>query len=103
MLATATAAVYTAKMAAATKTMAETSRDQLELLQRQATAAEASVEQTERTMAATMEPKLRAVRISGDRLSATMDRSKFSMTLENVGPVPVATIREAWLMHPTST
>jgi hypothetical protein len=96
MLVTATMALFTAKMAAATERMAKSSQDQLDLLRRQATAAEASVEQTERTMGATMAPRLRAQRVSGEEVAATMEGSGFSLLLVNEGPVS-ATITEARL------
>jgi hypothetical protein len=89
---TAVMAVYTAKMARATKTMAEATQAQVALSRRQAAAAETSVEQAERTMGATLEPRLRVLRISGDQVVANLD-DHFSITVVNDGPVS-ATINE---------
>jgi hypothetical protein len=98
-LVTAGLAAFTAKMASATKAMAEATQAQVDLSRRHVAAAETSVEQTERSMGATLEPRLRLVRITGEETPVSLDDSGFSIMLVNEGPV-AATLTEARINLP---
>jgi hypothetical protein len=93
---TAALAVATAAMAIATRRMAKGAEDQLQELRRQSDAAEAGIEQTERTIGATQLPVLRVMRYTGDEAVVTADEEEWSVMVQNVGPV-VATVLAAKL------
>lgn len=93
---TALLALATWRMAAATRSMARSSEEQLAELRRHANAAEASVDQGERTLGATTSPLLRVLRSSGDNAVVNTTDHGFAVMVENTGPVR-ATILEATL------
>jgi hypothetical protein len=93
---TALLALATWRMAAATRSMARSSEDQLAELRRHADAAEATVDQAERTLGATTSPMLRVLRYSGEQAVVNAGDGGFSVMVENTGPVR-ATILEATL------
>jgi hypothetical protein len=83
-------------LALATLRIARGAEDQLAELRRQSAAAEAAVEQTERTIGATQLPVLRVMRHTGEEAVVSADYDMWSVMVRNVGPVP-ATLVEAKL------
>jgi hypothetical protein len=91
-------ALVTWRMAAATRDMARASDEQLELLRRQADAAETANLHTERQLSATATPRLMVQRVEGEEIvgGTTEDPTRWTVMVRNVGQAP-AEVSEAWV------
>jgi hypothetical protein len=91
-------AFVTWRMAVATREMARASDQQLELLRRQAEAAETANVHTERQLSATARPRLVVARVQGEEIigGTTEEPPRWTVMIRNAGQA-AAEVSEAWV------